>query len=71
MTTESLSRDELEAAVYTDFLEPVLTASTSDLSIMTTLVDTYFDESVLAASNYYDVTNNQTYLNKATIIPLL
>lgn len=71
MTTVTTTREELEAAVYTDFLAEKLAASSSDLSIMTTLVDAYFDESVLAAQDYYDVMNPETYLNPKTLVPLL
>merc|ERR1740137_165940 len=73
MTATTISRDELKVAVYDTFLLETLTASTSDLSIMTTIVEAYFDETVLAAQNYYDtsVDQNATYLNLQTIIPLL
>merc|ERR1712066_206502 len=70
----TFGRDELEANAVTQFLIDQVAESGSDLSIMTTLVNDYFDETVLAAQDYYDssVTDpNPKYNTLKTIVPLL
>ena len=72
--TPTFDRTELEANAVSAFLIEKVGSSGSDLSIMTTLVNDYFDETVLAAQDYYDsstTTPNENYNKLKTIVPLL
>ena len=70
---ESISRDELEAAVYTNFLQGVLAeVAQEDLdTLLSGIVESYFDTTVQAAIDYYDVDNNMTYLEDSTKLIIL
>jgi len=70
---ETISREELEAAVYTNFLAGVLADITSeDLdALVSGIVESYFDETVQAAIDYYDPNNNMTYLEDSTKLTIL
>jgi len=70
----TFARTDLENNAISAFLIEKVGSSGSDLSIMTTLVNDYFDETVLAAQDYYDssiVNPNPNYNKLKTIIPLL
>jgi len=70
---ESISRDELEAAVYTNFLAEVLAeVAQEDLdALVSGIVESYFDSTVQAAIDYYDLDNNMTYLEDRTKLTIL
>lgn len=75
MSTDVITSTDLQAAVYDTFLQSQIASSGSDLSIMATIVNSYFDETRTLAITYITPLENgnpsEMYQNPSVLLDIL